>query len=131
MEEFSEPWPNAGLDAEWDVLPAGAFGLPHFRERLFVVAHTDGERRQRILGDLKAQCVAPFWKGGGIVRKQSALESYRGVIERLGYDLRRPGASGIANGIPNRVDRLRGCGNAVCPAVAEYIATRLVAACEA
>jgi len=119
---------ECGLNAEWDVLPAGAFGLPHFRERLFVVAYADRERRQRILGDFKAKCSAPFWKEGGIVRKQSALESYRGIIERLGYDLRRPGASGIANGIPNRVHRLTGLGNSVPPIVSEYLGRRIIAA---
>jgi DNA (cytosine-5)-methyltransferase 1 len=122
---------NCGLDAEWDVLPAGAFGLPHFRERLFVVAYTNGEGRARVLGNLKEKCNAPFWKEGGIVRKQSALESYRGVIERLGYDIRKPGTSGTANGIPSRVHRLRGCGNAVAPVVAQWIGERIVEAANA
>ena len=31
-----------GLDAEWQVLPAAAFGAPHVRERLFVVAYASG-----------------------------------------------------------------------------------------
>ena len=117
---------ECGLDAEWDVLPAGAFGLSHFRERLFVVAYSDRKRRERILGDFKAKCSAPFWKEGGVVRELSALEPYRGVIERLGYDIRRPGASGIANGIPSRVHRLTGCGNSVSPIISEWIGRRIM-----
>jgi DNA (cytosine-5)-methyltransferase 1 len=32
-----------GFDAEWELLPAAAFGAPHLRYRLFVVAHADGQ----------------------------------------------------------------------------------------
>lgn len=117
---------DCGIDAEWDVLPAGAFGLPHFRERLFVVANANGKGRTRILGNLKTECSAPFWKKGGIVRKQSALEPYRRVIERVGYDLRRPGVSGTSDGVPCRVDRLQGIGNAVAPPVAKWIAEQII-----
>lgn len=34
-----------GYDAEWQVLPAAAFGAPHLRERLFIVAYTNKIRR--------------------------------------------------------------------------------------
>jgi DNA (cytosine-5)-methyltransferase 1 len=33
-----------GYDAEWESLPAAAFGAPHIRERVFIVAHADRER---------------------------------------------------------------------------------------
>jgi DNA (cytosine-5)-methyltransferase 1 len=33
-----------GYDAEWDCIPAAAVGAPHLRDRVFVVAYTDGER---------------------------------------------------------------------------------------
>lgn len=39
-----------------------------------------------------------------------------------GYWLSEPDVGRVANGIPSRVDRLRGLGNAVVPAVAEYVA---------
>jgi DNA (cytosine-5)-methyltransferase 1 len=35
-----------GYDAEWESVPAEAFGAPHLRWRVFVVAYTDGRRRQ-------------------------------------------------------------------------------------
>jgi DNA (cytosine-5)-methyltransferase 1 len=33
-----------GYDAEWQVLPAAAFGAPHRRERVFLVAYPNGQR---------------------------------------------------------------------------------------
>ncbi len=33
-----------GYDAEWDCLPAAAFGAPYRRDRVFVVARVDGDR---------------------------------------------------------------------------------------
>ena len=34
-----------GYDAEWDCIPAAAFGAPHLRYRVWVMAYTDNERR--------------------------------------------------------------------------------------
>ena len=34
-----------GYDAEWDCLPAAAFGAPHLRDRLWVVAYPDSDQR--------------------------------------------------------------------------------------
>lgn len=36
-----------GYDAEWDCLPAAAFGAPHLRYRVFIVAYARCERDQR------------------------------------------------------------------------------------
>jgi DNA (cytosine-5)-methyltransferase 1 len=35
---------NLGFNAEWQVLPASAFGAPHRRDRLFIVAYPDDTR---------------------------------------------------------------------------------------
>jgi len=35
-----------GMSVEWQVIPARAFGFPHLRERVFIVAHTELRRPQ-------------------------------------------------------------------------------------
>jgi len=35
---------SVGYDVEWESLPAAAFGAPHIRERVFVLAHSNGTR---------------------------------------------------------------------------------------
>jgi len=54
---------SCGYDAEWESLPAAAFGAPHRRDRIFVVAYARCERfGPRTSGDLEyngiqsAQC---------------------------------------------------------------------------
>ena len=39
-----------GYDAEWDCLPASAFGAPHRRDRVWIVAYPDGLRTRRTMG---------------------------------------------------------------------------------
>lgn len=39
-----------GYDAEWDVLPACAFGAPHQRERVFVVGYSVREGLEGLSG---------------------------------------------------------------------------------
>ncbi len=36
---------SCGYDAQWQVLPAAAFGAPHIRERVFIVAYPGCDRR--------------------------------------------------------------------------------------
>jgi DNA (cytosine-5)-methyltransferase 1 len=36
---------TCGYDAEWQVFPAAAFGAPHRRDRVYIVAYPTGERR--------------------------------------------------------------------------------------
>jgi DNA (cytosine-5)-methyltransferase 1 len=42
-----------GFDAEWGVLPASAFGAPHLRRRVFIVAYANGStgRWREIIGE--------------------------------------------------------------------------------
>ena len=95
-----------GYDAEWHVLSACEFGAPHTRERLFVLAYSAGKRLER------NRALA--------VRTREAIGTV--CCEAVGgawTEQSRP--MGVAHGIPHRVDRLRGLGNAIVPQIAEMI----------
>lgn len=102
-----------GFDAEWELLSACAFGAAHTRERLFLVAYPAGVgcggRRIFTAG---ATALEPAGCG--------AAPGRTGAAEP------RPG--GVAYGVPNRTHRLRGTGNSIYPAVAEWIFRRIRAA---
>jgi DNA (cytosine-5)-methyltransferase 1 len=99
-----------GFDAEWDVLRASRFGASHRRERVFIVAYPAGNGlERRVLSTIPEQ----------LPRVGDA--PYRpSVTEPIGV--------GTNHGIPNYVDRVEGCGNAVYPAVAEWIGRRIIEA---
>lgn len=110
-----------GYDAEWQSLPAAAFGAPHYRERVFVVAYPDSSRPQT--GVFQPRLLAP-----------QATDAWGQAPTPGGgrsYDWRewgiRSGVLRVVNGLPHRVDRLRGLGNAVVPQVAEYVGRLIVA----
>ena len=94
-----------GYDAEWHCIPAAAVGAPHIRDRLFVLAYSGCERSRgpeavdwhETIGNERIKNTA----GGGWWQAE-------------------PAVGRVANGIPSRVDRLRGLGNAVVPQVAEF-----------
>lgn len=81
-----------GYDAEWEVLPAAAFGAPHHRERVFIVAYphgrlSDGGHRllsplQGNLGNVNQSPQLFDWLGLRIDRacKASTLEAYPGPV---------------------------------------------------
>ena len=102
-----------GYDAEWRVIPASSAGLPHRRERLWVVAYPSGSRLSRPVGG------------------QSILERAEASLPELGNP-----ASGAWGSLDARLDGLRGrdgvrvgmdrprikaVGNAVVPQIPEAI----------
>lgn len=89
-----------GFDAEWDCLSACQFGAPHPRERVFIVAYPNGESK--------------VWPA------EPWAERHSWAIE--------PRMARVANGIPNRMDRVRVLGNAVVPQVAEWVGRQIMRA---
>jgi len=136
-----------GYDADWDCIPASAVGAPHQRDRVWIVAHAQGQR-----GELRqAPRERPGRPAGGSAVLADASRSERRATQPQGLASarwpapepgKRPGSSGpdgdwwaaepgvgrVAHGIPARVDRLRGLGNAVVPQVAEHIGRLILAA---
>ncbi len=100
-----------GYDAEWDCIPAAAIGALHRRDRVFIIAYANREGPQRHGAQRELEAAAS--------REQRALSSFRVGGEP------EPNVSRVANGVPDRVDRLKALGNAVVPQVAEVIGLRI------
>jgi len=119
---------EAGYDAEWGCIEASEFGAPHKRERLFLLAYPAGERRQELVCDWgdqeKQQCVEPYkgWSSTALDSRDSMVD----WLQRKNMD--EPLYHRNGDGVPHRVDRLRGLGNAVVPQAAEWIGRRILEA---
>lgn len=64
----------------------------------------------------------------GKQRRTIAVREKQFAVERSGWWKTEPQVGRVANGIPGRVGRLRGLGNAVVPQVAQWIGERIVKA---
>ena len=134
-------------------IPACAFDAPHRRERIFIVAHTgcqptraEGDGVSRADG---AQCGEKEQRSTARNRPADRSEDVAHAererrcsgdtagqhAKNVGQSSKRKGAGfwntepdvgRVANGVPHRVHRLRGLGNAVVPQVAEWIGQRIM-----
>jgi DNA (cytosine-5)-methyltransferase 1 len=124
-----------GYDTEWESLPAGLFGAPHLRARIFVVGYTDrhGESDGAV-DDETPWMPALVADAEHAFRKQRrALGRAWGSRESVPWDERGrcvdPAlAVRVDDGFPGRLDRLRCLGNSVVPAAAEFIFGRILEA---
>ena len=138
-----------GYDAEWRNIPAAFVGAPHRRERVWIVAYPKGERQsemrqlrrgqpaQRIPGGSQAAVFADAWEAGaeGVGAQSlprfpafSWCEDVRRAEDLRGRpDLPPPLFRGSRDGIPNWVDRVGACGNAVVPQIPELIGRAIMA----
>ena len=139
-----------GYDAEWQVIPAAAVGAPHKRDRVFIVAYPNNAgmgtqrrevQRQKSSGQQKRQVVARyvFGRRGAEManadgRRQQKCDAQIGVVSILSKSRERnnewwevePNVGRVANGVSDRVDRLKGLGNAIVPQVAEFVGALVV-----
>lgn len=110
---------DIGFDASWEVLSACAFGAPHMRRRLFIVAYANGlDGRPRVRNPLAQQ--------------DRTLQAIDGTPRaRASWQARLANPSelyGGADGLPFGRERNRAVGNSVSPIVAEWIARRIIEA---
>lgn len=114
-----------GYDAEWDVLPAAAFGAPHLRERVIIVAYP-GSYRGRT-------CEAVLAPRGNVGLNREPDRS----VDWNGLRLEGPRAAAavsaycgpvvcrVDDGYPDWLDRLRCLGNGITPPVLTWIFRRI------
>jgi DNA (cytosine-5)-methyltransferase 1 len=116
MGEVAGDLADIGYDAEWDCLSACAFGAPHVRQRVFIVAYPDSVDGRQGLRDSAARTV---WTLQEIDGFQSARAGVRARLEN-------PSALyGGADGVPDCMDRNRAIGNSVYPDAITWIAERI------
>ena len=125
-----------GYDAEWHCIPASSLGAPHRRDRVWIVAHPNGYGEPRESVDAKASRMPPdvpdaeLWLGP-LGRHMAGIGRQRESIAWNGWDGEPEDRSdflGMDDGIPGRMDRLRGLGNAVVPQVVAEIGKAIRAA---
>jgi DNA (cytosine-5)-methyltransferase 1 len=104
-----------GYDCEWQLVSAASIGAPHRRQRLFIVAYPNSQGRQRCFRTQETK--SPYGRF-----------DLQGTNSRWGHHwFTEPDMGRISDGVPRRVDRLRGLGNAVVPQVAEYVGRMIMA----
>ena len=122
-----------GYDCRWCTLSAQEVGAPHKRERWWLLAYSNGVRKLqqeggeqeigRRIGNLCQNVSYPRCE-----QSRSAQESEWTSIYTTGCSWwsTEPDVGRVANGIPCRVDRIRGLGNAVVPLQAREAFKRLM-----
>lgn len=137
-----------GYDAEWHCIPASAVGAPHRRDRLWVVAYpntaerrADSAPRGRVAWEIglpqgeegsgrsggRREDVADA-NGERELQPQGSEQNQWGRASNSRWWSAEPDVGRVAHGVPARVDRLRGLGNAVVPQIPELIGRAILVA---
>jgi DNA (cytosine-5)-methyltransferase 1 len=93
---------ESGFDATWRVLRASDFGAPHHRARVWLVGYPHGDGKPDLTLDAKA----------------SRVPQLRGSVWSWSD---RPEGLGVADGLPDRMERVRALGESIVPQIPEWI----------
>jgi DNA (cytosine-5)-methyltransferase 1 len=129
-----------GYNAEWQTISARDVGAPHRRERIWIVAYANIMREPRSTKQEQQFTGAKKFTGSGKngvefgsdlanANSERCKKQYNGITKGAGYvdggDVKyehfwkiEPPICRVVDGLPNRVDRLRGLGNSVVPQIA-------------
>jgi DNA (cytosine-5)-methyltransferase 1 len=134
-----------GYEVQPLIIPACAVGAPHRRDRVWIIANYDAKRCKKQCWTEPAktencgvECDCSYdsntnisdrnWRIGNVQmgRNGSQAEDEKNIHSRGDQWITEPSVGRVANGIPHRVDRLRGLGNAIVPQVAYQIFKAIV-----
>lgn len=141
---------DIGYDCRWTCISAAEVGAPHLRKRWFLLANSNRERLE--IGEeqssrkkqptIKRSCfsdseiLANSKELGRNDRKaqESELKTSNAMQARVfsggqtekEWWISEPAVDRVVNGLPNRVDRIKGLGNAVVPLQAKTAFERLI-----
>jgi DNA (cytosine-5)-methyltransferase 1 len=123
-----------GYDCRWCVISAASIGALHRRERWFLLAYSNSSRLQEKGAELFSTGIEQFSRGAIDIGWPSTDTNCNGrwIQQEQGMGQKEtnthhsssfndfwkdtePPVYGVAHGIPNRVDRIKGLGNAVVP----------------
>lgn len=104
-----------GYDAAWGVFSASSVGLPHRRKRVFIVAHSQRQRREIILRDNPENIVQTNCSRKG--ETPDSLDAIFDVIARMEKVLGESSVFRTPDGVAYRVERLESVGNGQVPEV--------------
>lgn len=113
---------SVGYDAEWHCIPAGNIGAPHERDRIWIVAYPNSERRREHYGPSIA--IPPLVAGHS---NHLGYEGWQAPWEQVLEAVCR-----VDDGLRSRLDKLgfQHLGNAVVPAIPELIGRAILASRE-
>lgn len=100
LDKIAKELAEIGYDTEWDGLPAYAFGAPHIRDRLYLLAYPRSRRHRA-----QEETIFAGWSSSQL---HAGWSSSSGICR-------------VDDGVPSRVDRLKCLGNAVVPQITETI----------
>ena len=137
-----------GYDAEWHCIPASAIGAPHRRDRVWIVAYpaSKQDRRLQSIGfqphigtGSKSTDVADTNRQPSEQASESTITKQAERDARLGFTGHgwapvprsdwwaiEPAVGRVADGISDRVHRLKQLGNSIVPQIAEFIGNSLM-----
>lgn len=111
---------SIGFDAEWDVISAAAFGAPHLRKRVFIVAYP---KREGLSGREQYPRVFKPASPAYTEHCDGAFGSWRDLEAAIRS---LPESDGVSVAMVRRA--IKPIGNAVVPQIAEWIGRRIVEA---
>ena len=109
LDEVLSDLEAEGYSTKVFIVPACGVDAPHKRDRVWIVAHSSSLRLER-----DTPC-------SGIRTKENSISKADGETTSNWHNLPEPYFIRSADGVPRRMDRIRGLGNAVVPQIPEQI----------